>query len=283
MNPRGAFVCIPLVLALASTGRAAAPTKDQCIDANEAGQVSRKGGKLLRAREQFQVCVMASCPDVIRNDCSSRLKDLEAAIPSALLKALDRDGRDLADGVRVLVDGGRELGGQDLTLPLANPVDLEPGQHEIVFIHDSETLKRSIVLREGQKGEVIAVVFGEPQKVEKREPKPIPVLPIGLGGVGVIALGIGTVFGLNAISKNSDSNANGHCDTTGCDPYGKGLRNDARSDATVSTIAFVLGLGAVAAGGVVLYLGSQQEKGPRVGLRPSGNANGGALHVVGSW
>jgi serine/threonine-protein kinase len=75
------------------------------------------------------------------------------------------------------------------------------------------------------------------------------------GGVGVVGLGVAGIFGLVASSKLDDSNADGHChgaDGNHCDPIGTSARNDARDAATVSTVAFIVGLAAVA-GGAVLY------------------------------
>jgi serine/threonine-protein kinase len=99
-----------------------------------------------------------------------------------------------------------------------------------------------------------------------------------LGGIGVVGIGIGSAFGLVAISKNGNSNADGHCDTTGCDPTGKQLREDALGAATVSTVAFATGLAALAAG-VVVYVTA--PKGVRVG--PALGASFEGITVQGRW
>ncbi len=73
-----------------------------------------------------------------------------------------------------------------------------------------------------------------------------------VAGVGVVGLGLGTVFGLSAKSKQSDAEA--HCNAADkCDPTGLGLRQDGLHAATLSTVFFVVGTAAVA-GGAVLYL-----------------------------
>jgi hypothetical protein len=72
-------------------------------------------------------------------------------------------------------------------------------------------------------------------------------------GVGVVGLGVGTVFGFLAKSKLDASN-NGPCDKNDrCTPDGLNDRHSAESFATVSTIGFIAG-GVFAAGGVVLFL-----------------------------
>jgi hypothetical protein len=76
-----------------------------------------------------------------------------------------------------------------------------------------------------------------------------------IAGVGVVALGVGTGFGIEALGKNSDSNANGNCGADGlpndCNSTGVGLRDDARTFGNVSTVLIVVGGVAVVAGLVV--------------------------------
>jgi hypothetical protein len=77
-----------------------------------------------------------------------------------------------------------------------------------------------------------------------------------VGGVGVAGLVVGTVFGLQAKSKQSDSEA--FCrpdDTNVCGQQGVDLRNEARTSATIATVGFIAG-GVGLVGSVVLYLTS---------------------------
>jgi hypothetical protein len=76
---------------------------------------------------------------------------------------------------------------------------------------------------------------------------------LALAAGGLVGLGLGTAFALSAKSKKDESNADGHCDDTGCDPRGVELRNDALSTARVSTWSFVAG-GALAAASITVYL-----------------------------
>jgi len=79
------------------------------------------------------------------------------------------------------------------------------------------------------------------------------------GGVGVVGVGLGAFFGLQASSKWSD--AKGKCTDYpyGCGAEGADLRSSAHSQATLSTVAFVAG-GALLATGVVLYLTAPSKK-----------------------
>ena len=70
----------------------------------------------------------------------------------------------------------------------------------------------------------------------------------GLGGVGII---VGSVFGVLAKGSNDDSLA--ACRTEElCTPEGVALRDDAKSQALVSTVSFIVG-GALVAGGLTLF------------------------------
>ena len=78
-----------------------------------------------------------------------------------------------------------------------------------------------------------------------------------LGGVGLVAVGVGSYFGLRAISKKGD--AEKHCDGSLCDPDGLDLNEQAKTAATVSNVAF--GVGVVALGvGTYFFLTSMPDK-----------------------
>jgi hypothetical protein len=96
------------------------------------------------------------------------------------------------------------------------------------------------------------------------------ILGIVTLGAGVVAVGVGSVFGLVAMSKNNEALQPKNCRTsTLCSANGLSLTADARDAATVSTIAF--GVGAAAAvTGAVLWLTAPAK-------RPSSS---GAVHVV---
>lgn len=71
------------------------------------------------------------------------------------------------------------------------------------------------------------------------------------GGIGVVALGVGTVFALNAKKKNNDSNSD--CSGNVCGDAGFAARQDARSAGNAATVAFIAG-GVLVATGVTLYV-----------------------------
>ncbi len=88
-----------------------------------------------------------------------------------------------------------------------------------------------------------------------------------IGGIGLAGIAVGSVFGLQAISKNDD--AEKFCPRgTKCDSQqGVDLTEDAKSAATVSNIAFGVGAAALI-GGLVLYF-TAPEKSDAAYLRRS--------------
>ena len=91
------------------------------------------------------------------------------------------------------------------------------------------------------------------------------------GALGVVSLGVGTYFGVKAISKNND--AKDVCPVANAchDPAGESLTKDAQSAATVSNVTIAVGAAFVVAG-VVLYLTSapkeKAESSARLELHP---------------
>ncbi len=102
-------------------------------------------------------------------------------------------------------------------------------------------------------------------------------------GFGVVGMGVGTIFGLEAKSKNDDSLAQCRTDTL-CSQGGYDLRQQALDAATYSTVAF--GVGAVAlVAGIVLYATAPSKTTPpnqaRFRLGPAFTGSAGSLTVRG--
>jgi tetratricopeptide (TPR) repeat protein len=176
-----------------------------------------------------------------------------------------------------------ELGAGSLGVGL--PVD--PGVHEVVVSapgYDDSTLH--VTLKEGEAQEFV-VSPGPQHPTSTVAPSPPPpaaappraegsssslpvqkTLALTAAGAGVVALVVGTVFGLEARSANDSSMSNGS--TAGCSPdnacgsVGLGRRDDALRDGNLSTVAFVAGGGLVALG-AVLWLTAPKSSAPRAG------------------
>jgi serine/threonine-protein kinase len=94
-------------------------------------------------------------------------------------------------------------------------------------------------------------------------------LAYAAAGVGVIGVGLGTFFGLRAISKNKD--AESHCPKGYIcdDAQGPALADDARSAAKISTITFAVGAAGLV-GGAVLFFTSPRQPAVTAAVGPTG-------------
>jgi hypothetical protein len=159
----------------------------------------------------------------------------------------------------------------------AFPVD--PGEHVVEASapgHKSWRISLRIGDAERRKLEVPRLVALPRPPAERPRPAPAPPEPgtdrklvrtVGwvVGGVGLAALGVGSYFGVRAISKRHDSDA--HCRGSTCDPEGLALIDEAKSAATVANIGVGAGLIGLGAG---TYLVLSAGAGPLRAAAPSG-------------
>jgi hypothetical protein len=278
---------------LAAPAYAAEPTKDQCIDANETSQTLRKNGKLHDAEQKLLLCVSASCPGPVRDDCAQRLTELRAATPTIVFVVKDDADQDLTD-VQVTIDGlalTSKLDGQAIAI--------DPGPHKFAFSSTGRTREeRSLVIREGEKDRherivlvstavppVAAVAPPPVQEVAPPSPETPEATPrdgkgqriagVAAGGVGVAGLVVGSVLGFGAHSKYNDALTD--CKGTVCTQQGLDQSSSAHSEAAASTVVFAVSA-ALVGGGAILFFTAPKSGvtvTPSVGMQSAGVAVGG--------
>jgi hypothetical protein len=279
------------------TSSAHAQDAAACRDGYDRSQVARDGGKLLDARRLLQQCSRASCSAFVQKECVGWLSDVEARIPSVSLSAKDGAGADLVD-VSVAIDGEegpRRLDGRTL--------DVDPGEHTFVFrLADGRTSQQHVLVRERDKGKVVAVTFGVPELPASRsdapasaaEPPPreakavdhgvgLRTTGVVVGLAGLAAIGLASYLGVTASGLWSDSqNA---CGRAGCPDHRRAVEahDHAQTSALLSTTFFVAG-GALVAGGLAMFfLAPRAQPGPstRGALRvaPIAGAGGAGLSL----
>lgn len=106
-------------------------------------------------------------------------------------------------------------------------------------------------------------------------PNVLRLVSYGALGVGVIGLGVGTVFALQSNSKRDDADAAfGKCGAGGCTPAEEdkinGLDADSDSAKTLATVGFVAGGVGIAAGVTLFFLSAEKSGGTAnaPGIRP---------------
>ena len=147
-------VLVLVTLFAPSSALAKEPTKQECVVANETAQDLQRLGKLRDARTKLVMCMSASCPGPVREDCSQRLADVDARTPTVVFDATDHAGTKVT-AVHITVDG------DPLEAATGIPVELDPGEHNFHFEADGlPPVDRVIVLRAGELGRHEASVFG---------------------------------------------------------------------------------------------------------------------------
>ncbi len=224
----------------------AADNTVQCIAASEKGLELRKAEKLLDARRALSTCATTECPDEIKTVCEARIAEINSVLPSVLLDVKDGAGVDRSD-VKLSIDGAvvaTQLGGRS--------IPLDPGKHAFSFeVPGQPRVDKTIVLEEGDRERRMSIVSGAPPEsgpfwtTRKK-------VALVVGGVGVVGLGLGSVFGLSASSKWSSAKSDCGSGCASSSPA-QSEKSDAQSAATVATVAFGVGAAAVA-GALVLWL-----------------------------
>ena len=272
-----AGITVLTLLAASSGARADGspnPSKHECVEASEAAQDLQQAGKLREAQSKLAVCIAESCPGPVREDCASRLVAVDKAVPSIVFEAKDGAGNDLT-AVRVTADGraiAERLNG--------SAIDLDPGEHKFTFeVAGHPPVEKSLLLHEGEKACRVGVVFvvAPPPPPAMASPLAAPTAPpedgghgrrvLGLvsGGVGLVGLAVGGIFG--GLTFSSWGNVNSECPShAGCSAQATNNHSNAVTFGTVSTAGFVAG-GLLLAGGFTLYFTAPKDRSPTVGIQ----------------
>ncbi|MET0390528.1 MAG: hypothetical protein ABW321_31440 [Polyangiales bacterium] len=268
-------------LCIAASTAAQAPGEvnlKSCVVAANESQQDRDDGRLREARRKMVLCASDACPANLRKDCREWLADVDARLPTIVVRVVDEAERDRTD-VTVRLDG----------VPIAldgRAVPLNPGQHVIeVEAEGAEPIHQVLLAAEREIARIIRIrlqptaaheqgpeLLSRSVSTDERTTAPpsatpestfrVPTAAWVLGGVGVAALGAFAYFGISA-SNEHDTLAQR------CGPLCS--RDDTRNGRAEALVAdFSLGVGLAAlAGGVIWTLVGQE--------RPESRASG--LHI----
>lgn len=167
-------------------------------------------------------------------------------------------------GLRITCDG-KDVPASDL----GNAVLIDPGKH-LVTVEATNAKRTEQTVEVAESGTASVVLVVQEEKVAAPPPPPpeessSPGTPMriaggAIGGVGLVGIVVGSVFGVIASSKLSESNDANHCDAQNtCDSNGLALRSQAKDAATISTIMFVAG-GVALAVGITLFVLAPKSK-----------------------
>jgi hypothetical protein len=211
--------------------------KAECVGQLDRAQSLQTARKLREARASYLACSAPACPELVREDCSKSLVELDATIPTIVFSAR-ADGHDVTDA-RVLLDGEAVSTALD-----GHSVALDPGNHVARFERTGGgVFETRLVAREGEKNRPVSANFTTTTPAEKPKTESgrgFPVLPVILGGTGLLALG-GSFY----VRLNADADAD-HLRNS-CAPSCDQSSRDALSDKlVVANVALGVGIGAIA-------------------------------------
>ena len=196
MNRSAAALVLTLALSTAQT--ALAQTVDDasvCARAYEDAQRARRTGASLEALMHLKVCSQVSCPRVAQADCATWKKEVEAGLPTFIVRA--KLGRaDAYEGL-ILVDGVPSQS------PLGDVITTDPGDHRISVRIGQQEESVMVTLIEGEKLRRVVVVIPEPE----RAPQPVSPLLIAAGvtgGAAVVGLALFAGLGASGLAEESD-------------------------------------------------------------------------------
>jgi hypothetical protein len=182
------------------------------------------------------------------------------------------------------------------------PLPVDPGSHVITAAAAGrQTRSYPVTVREGDRV-VVEVEPGPEAGAAPAEAAPVarPELPPAggesppaatawqkdlsyvAGGLGIVGVGVGSFFGLQALSKWSSAKSD--C-AAGCSDgsAARTERNDATTDATISTISFAVG-GVALAGAIVLFVTAPSSaRTGRIDFGPFTTPGGGGMMAAGAF
>jgi hypothetical protein len=249
-------------------------------------------GKLATAWAHFKQALSVAKRDA-RPDraqaAEEHLKALEGRVPSIKLAVASPQPSE-----EVLVDG-ESVGSAAWGTSMA----LDPGEHRVsarVPGHPEWTLTFDLPAGQSITIEVPAFPAAANTGTEAQATLPEPAAPAESGGkktlgfviagAGVVALGVGSYFGLEALGKQAKSDR--LCPTHAtCSDEGVRFSEQANSSAWVANIGIGVGLVGVLAGTYLVLSAPSSEAGSTVAagpvLRVAGGPGGGQLSVTGAW
>jgi hypothetical protein len=290
MRQRSSTIVAALILAhsfaWSSHAYAGDPTVAECLTASNASIKLRAEHKLRHARSTLLVCAAATCPAEIREECSQRVAQVNAALPTIVFEVKDSAGRGLS-AARVTMDGevvAEHLDGSALTL--------DPGDHAFVFeVAGQAPVTQHILLYEADKGRHVPITLSAaPALVAPVQPPPREVASpnaaspdtappsnetghnrrlagLIVGGTGVAGVVVGAVFG--GLTLSEASSANHACPShNDCPANAVSDRSSAVTFGAVADVGFIAG-GLLVAAGIVLYATAPKGQVATIGLQAS--------------
>ena len=161
------------ILLAASAAKAASPGKEECLDSFGKGQDAREAGQLSQAGKLFLSCAQHSCPALVQSECARLADEIAKLQPSVTFVARDGAQNDLPDTL-VFVDGAQVA----TRLGDGKAHEVDPGRHEVRFVHAGKEVTITVVVNQGEKGRGVVGLFPAPAGASLVIAPPFEMTPI---------------------------------------------------------------------------------------------------------
>lgn len=239
-------------------------------------------GKTATAWAEFNDALTLARRDARRDRVELAERHLKALEPRLSRLTIEVSEAARAEGLELSLDGislGKPAWG--------TPIPVDPGKHRVVAAAPGrKPWSAEVTVGDDADRQSVSVpklerapeAAGKPAP-KKTAPKPPPDAGSGqrtagfiVGGVGVVALGVGGYFGLRAFSRWDERNA--HCNDAGCDPAGVDAGDEAERAATFANIGIGVGLAGVAVGTYLVLSAGSGERPATAVAQPTADGRG---------
>lgn len=279
-KPALLFVALITLVVWCRRTQAADPTVAECLTANETSFDCANDQRLRDERAQLLICAAPSCPQEVQNECLRRANEVSLAIPTIVFELRDAGTGANVSATRVWMDD--ELLSEWLN---GGAVAVDPGEHRFTFESRGRApLRVRLLIRESEKARRVLITWpnaGNPVGLRaytapRRRLDTQRISAIASGAVGVVGAGVGTVFGLETLTKRQS--AREVCPSQTC-PTQAGVDrwNDAKTAGNIATAAFIVAGVGFASAALLWFTDSSERSDVQVGLGPGG------VHLKGAW
>ena len=256
-------------------------------------ECEEKLGQLVRARARWQQAMnlARALGDERLPIVERELARVDGIVPKLLVSIAGKPPA----GLSIQVDGV-ELGASGVGMPLP----LDPGPHTVsVSAKGKQPWTASVALKaDGATAPLTVPSLKDAEAPRAPGPSddaadkqeggarrsPLAITGMVAAGTGVLAIGAGAVFGVRAQSKLAESNRQG-CAGDRCTPEAAATRDEARAAGNAATALFIAG-GALAAGGIALWLLAPEPAAPRapkIQALAGAGPGGASVSIQGRW
>ncbi len=267
-------------------------SKEACVMAHSNGQDARDQGKLTLAKTLFMTCSQNECPSIVRDECAQLADELVKRQPTVTFVARSSKGADLPN-TTVFVDGELVL----TNISSGSSMDIDPGQHNIRFVHGDKEQTETIIIQSGEKARTILATFElTPKNAVVPNISLVPELPVEgpddgvsrpVGAYLLTSLGVATIIGGGVVTYLGMSDVPDGCSISSAEcavpPGHPDLKRASDGVTKMNRGLIIAGIGVAATVGGVLwfYLGAthKQEEQPVTQIMPFLSTKSGGFAV----